>query len=38
VNAEVSRQASTIVGYVTRPALANALTHQTDGRLHLDPH
>jgi hypothetical protein len=37
VNAEVSRQAPTVVGYVTRGALARALTEATDGRLHLDP-
>jgi tRNA A-37 threonylcarbamoyl transferase component Bud32 len=38
VNAEVSRQGSTIVGFVTRGSLARALTDRTDGRLRLDPH
>jgi hypothetical protein len=37
VNAEVSRQGSMIVGYVTRDLLARALTARSDGRLHLDP-
>jgi hypothetical protein len=37
VNAEVSRQGSTIVRYVTRDALAGALTARSHGRLHLDP-
>jgi tRNA A-37 threonylcarbamoyl transferase component Bud32 len=38
VKAEASRQGPTIVGYVTRGALARALADRTDGRLHLDPH
>jgi tRNA A-37 threonylcarbamoyl transferase component Bud32 len=37
VNAEVNRGGSTIVGYVTRGALARALDALSDGRLHLDP-
>jgi hypothetical protein len=37
VNAEVSRQAPTIVGYVTRAALARDLADRSNGRLELDP-
>jgi hypothetical protein len=37
VDAEVSRSASDVVGYVTRTRLARALTDRSDGRLHLDP-
>jgi hypothetical protein len=37
VNGEVGRQGSTVVGYVTRASLAEALADRTDGRLHLDP-
>jgi tRNA A-37 threonylcarbamoyl transferase component Bud32 len=37
VNAEVSRQAPTVIGYVTRGALAQALVDRSDGRLRLDP-
>ena len=37
VNAEVSRPAQAIVGYVARAALARDLADRSNGRLHLDP-
>jgi tRNA A-37 threonylcarbamoyl transferase component Bud32 len=37
VLSEVTRDASAVVGYVPRTALADALLDRSDGRLHLDP-